>query len=74
VLHDPEIVANSLEIGKQLRSEDGIANTIDFIDRAYGSFPYPWAIRVPKFQRNEVEWTDENFANFFDDSIVIDNA
>lgn len=66
-------MANSAAIGEQLRSENGIANTIDFIDKAYASFPYPWTIHVPNFKRSEPEWTDENFANFFDDSIVQDS-
>lgn len=42
VTTDRSIIAAAQAMGAQVRSEEGIANAIRFIDRMATSFPYPW--------------------------------
>lgn len=75
VLSDPEVLAAAAEVGASLRGEDGVGSTIDFIESASRSFPFPWTIRTRGFARNEPAWTgDGPFAHFFDGSVLLDST
>ncbi len=42
---DQAIIAAARAIGEQVQQEDGVANSISFIDNVASSFSYPWPIK-----------------------------
>lgn len=45
VMTDQSIIVAARAISAQVQSEDGVANTISFIDKMATSFSYPWPIK-----------------------------
>ena len=56
------------------QEENGVEESIRFIEEVCDSFPFPWTIRLKSFHRNEPHWTDERFAHVFSGSSLLDSV
>ena len=51
-----EVQTRAQAMGEKMRKEDGVKDTIDFMDLACSSFPYPWSISNTGHKANYLLW------------------